>query len=354
MFHLVQDNGGLGRNSVVSDSTSRPEPGVFGSGKTRSLFGIGMKQIFVNRYGELRAGWKILLFFILTSVLIALLGYPIQLIRKLPMSADFEGLLDPLAGILALIGSLAGSYVLTRFVNRKPLRAIGLWFLGSSVRELTGGIVISFLMMGAIACILVASGFVDMHIRSLSALDVLFVIGTSAILFASGAMVEEVLFRGYPFQTLIQGITLLPAVLLMGITFGAAHIGNPNATVFAIANIVMASIWLSIAYLKTRGLWLPFGLHFGWNFAQTVVFSFPTSGIEFSNRRLFETVVTGPEWLTGGSFGPEGGVLATAALIAGSWYLLKTNRFSPPPGVTTLDSIEDLIREKPLAGGDAA
>jgi hypothetical protein len=73
------------------------------------------------------------------------------------------------------------------------------------------------------------------------------------------------------------------------------------------------------------------------------VFSFPTSGIEFADRKLFSMEVTGPDWLTGGAFGPEGSVLATLALATCTWYVLKAPAFSAIEGIITLDSIEDLV-----------
>jgi membrane protease YdiL (CAAX protease family) len=95
--------------------------------------------------------------------------------------------------------------------------------------------------------------------------------------------------------------------------------------------------------MKTRSLWLPFGLHVSWNYSQTVIYSFPTSGIDFAGFQLGETVQTGPEWITGGAFGPEGGALATLMLILSTWYILKSKSLSVPEGIITLDSIEDII-----------
>jgi hypothetical protein len=172
-----------------------------------------------------------------------------------------------------------------------------------------------------------------------------------AAIFTLTATLEELLFRGYAFQTLMQGITFAPAMLLVSLLFALAHARNPNATVFGLCNVALAGIWLSFAYFKTRGLWLPMGLHCGWNFAQTAIFGFPTSGADFSGLKPFVTAQSGPEWVTGGAFGPEGGVLATISLIAGTWYILKSPAFSTPPGIVTLESLEDLLRPRDGDGG---
>jgi membrane protease YdiL (CAAX protease family) len=250
-----------------------------------------------------------------------------------------------IASGLALCGALLGSYLVTRFVNRKPLAAVGLWLHEHVMREVLGGILLGFLMISGVFLIMTVLGFVTVGFRDLSVGDCFLILLPSVLIFSFGAMFEEVLFRGYPFQTLIQGVTLLPAALIMAALFTASHLGNPNISVIGFVNIAFAGIWLSVAYIKTRNLWLPFGLHFGWNFSQTTIYSLPTSGIEFGNMKFFLVTVSGPDWMTGGLFGPEGGVLATVALIACTWYLLKSDRFVVPVGVITLDSVEDLITD---------
>jgi membrane protease YdiL (CAAX protease family) len=211
------------------------------------------------------------------------------------------------------------------------------------IRDTAWGTMLGFLMISAVFIVMVSAGLVALEPRDLSVSDCLLIVVSAFLTFAFGAMCEEVLFRGYPFQTLIQGVTLLPAVCIMALLFAASHLGNPNTSVIGIVNIGFAAVWLSGAYVKTRSLWLPFGLHFGWNFSQTTIYSLPTSGIEFTNMKFFATTVSGPEWLTGGLFGPEGGALATVALSACTWFILKSDRFAVPVGIITLDSIEDLI-----------
>ncbi|MFN0159476.1 MAG: type II CAAX prenyl endopeptidase Rce1 family protein [Bacteroidota bacterium] len=143
----------------------------------------------------------------------------------------------------------------------------------------------------------------------------------------------------------------MPAMLLAAALFAFAHGGNPNVSLFGFVNIGLASAWLSFAYLKVRNLWLPFGLHFGWNFSQTSIFGFPTSGISFEERKIMTLTQSGPEWLTGGAFGPEAGALATVALVACTWYIVRSKLLVAPEGIITLDSLEDLV--VPELEGDA-
>ena len=294
-----------------------------------------LRMILVTRHGDIRSGWRILLFFLLLSLFGVLFVGPI-IVFDMP-----RGELGTLGVILAV---LAASYVMTRYVNRKPFEAIGLWLHARSVRDTGAGVGIGILMMTGIFVVEVALGYAAPVWQGFAAGEAGLAILRFAVTFTLAAALEELLFRGYPFQTLIQAITLVPAMLLVSILFALAHAQNPNVTPFGLFNVGLAGIWLSFAYYKTRGLWLPTGLHFGWNFAQTALFGFPTSGADFEGLKPVVTVQTGPEWITGGAFGPEGGALATVSLVAGTWYLLKSRAISTPPGIVTLESLEDLLR----------
>ena len=293
------------------------------------------RYVFFTRHHEIRAGWRIALFFGALS-LIAMLAF-------LPFLGILNGREGLTEGILAICALLA-SYVMTRFVNRKPFSAIGLGMHPSVPRELGLGLLLGFLMMAAIFIVELGLGYVSVIWRGLSPWETGMALINGLSFFAVAAAAEELLFRGYVFQTLIQGITFLPAMLLMSLVFALAHLANPHVTALSTANVGLAGVWFSFAYMKTRSLWLPMALHFSWNFSQTTLFAFRTSGVATGSRQLFLSVQSGPEWLTGGAFGPEGGVLATALLIACTWYILKSKLVSVPEGIITLDSLEDLIR----------
>ena len=282
-----------------------------------------------------------LLFIIVSAGVGALLIIPAW---RLIGSSDIVGLLFLTASVLV------GSFVMTKFINRKPLGAIGLFFHPGAHREFGMGCLLGFLMMSAIFVVEFVFGYASIIWRGLSIIACLELLGGSLILFALSAFFEETLFRGYLFQTLIQAVTFVPAMVIMAIIFGLAHGRNPQVGPFSLVNIGLAGVWLSVAYMKTRSLWLPFGLHLAWNFSQATIFSFPTSGVAFESRRLFFLTQSGPEWVTGGAFGPEGGVLATLSLIGCTWFLLKSRHVSVPEGIITLDSVEDLLPRQQLEG----
>jgi hypothetical protein len=129
---------------------------------------------------------------------------------------------------------------------------------------------------------------------------------------------EELLFRGYQLQTIASGTNLSWGVVLSSLIFGLAHLSNPNAgAVWQVASgILLAGLFLSFAYVRTRDLWLAIGLHIGWNFFEGVVFGFPVSGLEI--YRLLRVTVAGPELWTGGAFGPEAGLVVLPGLVLGT------------------------------------
>ncbi len=297
-----------------------------------------VRFIFLSRHGDIRAGWRILLFL----VCLAAIGFVL-----VAGVGRFIGGISVVDVFLGLFTALAASWILIRLINKKPFSAIGLWVHPRAARELGIGMLIGFLMMSGIFVIQFAAGYLTVTWRALAWNEVGITVLFSMAFFAPAAATEELLFRGYPFQTLAQGITMLPAVLVMSGLFALVHTQNPNATILSSANVALAGIWLSLAYLKTRGLWLPFGLHLSWNFTQTTVYGFPTSGIAFADRRLWSTVPDGPDWVTGGAFGPEGGVLATVAILVGTWYIVKSQYLVAPEGIITLDSVEDILPPVP-------
>ncbi len=108
-------------------------------------------------------------------------------------------------------------------------------------------------------------------------------IGAVMIMLLCGALAEELMFRGYPFQQLERGIGAIRAVIVFSVIYGVLHLLNPTAGRWGIANTILIGILLSVAYLRTRALWLPWGIHFGWNTTLGFLFGLPVSGFRFFN-----------------------------------------------------------------------
>jgi hypothetical protein len=135
---------------------------------------------------------------------------------------------------------------------------------------------------------------------------------------------EELLTRGYWLQNLSAGLSQSLGVLLSSAVFALAHWFNPNLNWQALLGLFLAGLFLAYGYLRTRQLWLPIGLHLGWNFFEGTLFGFPVSG-QYQYQLIRQTV-TGPDLITGGSFGPEAGLVLLPVLVlgaAGIYYYTK-------------------------------
>jgi membrane protease YdiL (CAAX protease family) len=146
---------------------------------------------------------------------------------------------------------------------------------------------------------------------------------------ASVAVTEELLFRGVVHRILEQRAGSVIAIVVSSLLFGLTHLVNGNATLWGtLAIAVEGGAMLAVAYTATRSLWVPIGLHFAWNFLQGGVFGTAVSGAE-SEPGLLRTVLSGPDALTGGSFGPEAGLFALVCCLAVTALLLRRAKLIP-------------------------
>lgn len=136
------------------------------------------------------------------------------------------------------------------------------------------------------------------------------------------ALLEEMLFRGILFRWIEEFAGSWAALALTSALFGIAHIYNPNATWFSsFAIAVEAGVLLGGAYMLTRSLWMPIGLHAAWNFTQGFVFDVPVSGVD--SQGMVEARLSGPEILSGGQFGLEASLLALLVATVAGIYLVR-------------------------------
>lgn len=294
-----------------------------------------IKNFFLNPDDErLRAGWRIAVFIIVVALI--LFGLSAILV---PLFARFGVVRSNELSTFIVHGSvLAATWGICRVLEKRPLRSVGLGLHERTGIELVQGLLLGALMMTFIFVVNIAFGFASFSCKALPLQQILQISLISIIDFSLVAFGEELLFRGYLFQTLAEGTTKLTAVIVFAGLFALGHFHNPNATTFSLVNIAIAGVFLSVAYLKTRGLWLPIGTHFTWNYFQNNIYSFPVSGMTMADRQLGVLYDNGPAWFTGGAFGPEGGALATVVLIAGTLILWYTPQFRMSPSAWTVDA----------------
>jgi membrane protease YdiL (CAAX protease family) len=184
----------------------------------------------------------------------------------------------------------------------------------NSVPLLIGGAAIGIALFCAVYAVLAAYG--AMSIKGFGTTDGLVI---ALALSAYSAVGEEIIFRGVVYRLFEEGFGTFVAIVLSGALFGLLHAFNPGATaVSTLAIALEAGILLAAAYAVTRSLWLPIGLHFGWNFTEGGIFSAAVSGGHM--KGLINAPLSGPQILTGGAFGPEAsiaaiGICMTAAVV---------------------------------------
>jgi len=285
-----------------------------------------VKKIFFNsELNSIRAGWRMAMFTLLYAASILLVGLVIKGLSYFGIESK-SFILNEALGYGALLFVMIGW---VKWFEKRPLRSVGLEFNKNFGRDILQGLLIGGGMMTAIFIVEYSSGFVHLSFKQMPVTVLMQLTGTSIIIFTIGAFGEEMLFRGYLFQTLAEGTNKIIAVVIFALFFAGMHLGNPNVTFFSVINIAFAGVWLSVAYFKTRSLWFATGLHFSWNFFQNHIFSFPVSGLDFKQYQLGILMQSGPDWITGGSFGPEGGALTTVMLFAATYFIYRSPWIRP-------------------------
>jgi hypothetical protein len=171
----------------------------------------------------------------------------------------------------------------------------------------------------------------------------------SAVLLFLAALAEEALFRGYVLQTFTRAQLAVLGVLLTSVPFALVHLSNPNVVPgVTFANTALAGIWLAAAYLRTRSLWFPLGVHWAWNWALGALFGLPISGVNLVSNPVLKGNDVGPAWLTGGSYGIEGGVACTVALVAFTFFVWRMPWVSADPELKMLTSEENPAQPAPV------
>ncbi len=292
------------------------------------------QHIFINPQRQvLRSGWRVVVFFmILFPLTIAFGSLSILLtggrVSQLPGEADPFDLM--IQNLMVIIAALLASAVCLRAFDRRPLRSIGYLLHTGWWRDYLAGTAVAAGMMTAIVGIGWVAGTLSLQWSDASAHDVIYGFAVSLLFFNIAAAFEEVVFRGYPLQTMLRDLPPVWGVIVTSVLFGVAHSLNPNASLLGLFNTTLAGVWLAIAYLKTRNLWLCTSLHWSWNWTMSAIYGLNVSGLEgIVDASLLRGQPTGPQWFTGGEYGPEGGVLATAVVSVSTLWLWRVRWLVP-------------------------
>lgn len=222
--------------------------------------------------------------------------------KVLDLSALSKDVRDLIVGILASIVTIVSYVYLFKFYEKRKIKE----FSGDQfLKSLTIGIILGFLLQGLTIFVIYLKGGYSV----LSINPILFLVPSLTMAITSG-ITEEVLMRGILFRIIEEKLGSYIALIISAILFGAAHLFNENASLIgAVAIALEAGVLLAAAYIYSRNLWFPIGIHFAWNFAQSGIFGAAVSGNGVLNA-LFNSKIEGATWFTGGLFGPEGSVQA--------------------------------------------
>ncbi len=250
--------------------------------------------------------------------LIALLGY--FLFPAILLFFLGDGVPFVVATLSSFAAAAVANSIALRIYERGQLADIGLGWTAASRRNLIIGVI-----GGAGSGIVILGGAIAVRAADIAPVpnehlhwaSFLFV----ALILLFGAVGEEMLFRGYGFQILVRAIGPFATILPMAVLFGLAHSPNLNFTWLALVNTILWGVIFGYAFIRSGDLWLPIGLHFGWNFAMPI-FGVNLSGFTMGVTGYSMQWKIGDLW-SGGAYGPEGGLLTSAIAVALFFYLQR-------------------------------
>jgi membrane protease YdiL (CAAX protease family) len=314
---------------------------------------MSLRNTFINEVGRLRSGWRLLVFvaaIIAVAWLIATVlrvAYAI-LVMATPQLRQPPVIADILFRLSMLAAALIAGYLCARWLEGLPWRSLGLTLHAGWFRDLVIGYAVGFISLALAVGIATAGKGLSFSVNDAAITSLArSMLGSGMLLFVA-ALAEEAMFRGYVLQTLTRARLAWLGVLLTSVPFGLAHLDNPNVVPgVTFANTAIAGVWFGVAYLRTRSLWLPWGLHWAWNWALGWFFGLPVSGGTVTSHPLFNATDNGPAWLTGGTYGIEGGIACTVAMILSTVFLWWTPWLTATPELKKLTSEENPARPEP-------
>jgi len=268
---------------------------------------------------RLRAGWRVLIFLVMTLVVAAVDGrVRAGLAGRIPDL--YEDLVRALVFALLITAAL---YLASRVLDHRRMSDYGFHFSRTWWTDLGFGLVLGALLLFGVLAVELAVGWVNVTGSFAPAPGQPFVatILVGVVVVAAVAFGEEAAYRGYPIKNLAEGVArarwgIVIAVVIPAVFFGLAHATNENATWLSVFNIVIFGLLFGTGYVLTGELALPIGLHFGWNFVQGFVFGVVAARREYGSVLVLAGDSSATLW-TGRPYGAEGGLMGTAAFIAG-------------------------------------
>ena len=307
--------------------------------------GRRVKNLFVNDEGELRSIWRLLVFILIFQVAFWILGSLLGVLALLqpafkelliraqnPRGRDWSYVtVFLLTQLVTVAAVLLANGICARWLERRSFASTGFKFHPGWWRDFLLGSLLGGTTLAIAVAIAAASGATRLQVINPDGMVLLPSFVALLVLFLISAANEEALVRGFAFQALDHNLGAAAAVAATSVVFGLLHLQNNNVTVFSTLNTMLAGVWLGVAYLKTRSLWLATALHYSWNFVMAFVFGLPVSGITDFRAFAWLNGESTIEWVSGAGYGPEGGAAATLALLLSTLLIWKSRLFKTSP-----------------------
>jgi membrane protease YdiL (CAAX protease family) len=295
-----------------------------------------LAQVFLSPdEPRLRAGWRLLLQSILLLIILSVVSLGVVIVAAI-VGYDVANL-QPLSLIDLVPTAIAMTlsvWIARRLLDRRSFASLGFRLDRHALPDVLAGALIPGVVMGLIYAVEVGAGWLRFDgwaWETIPASQVAVGLTGGLLGFIVVGYQEELLSRGYHLQNIRDGMGLRWALLLSSVIFALMHLGNPNSTWYStLLGLTAAGYFLAYGWVRTRQLWLPIGLHVGWNFFEGSVFGFPVSGLDLVG--LIRQTPTGPVAITGGPFGPEAGLIILPAMAIGValiWLYTRRRLASP-------------------------
>jgi membrane protease YdiL (CAAX protease family) len=294
-----------------------PGPDSISESQTEEAPGFGSDRLNAARSGQPRP-WgrpdrnRLLIWVGIAFILPAPVVFALHLAAKTTGSVFSVQSELPIKAITAFFATMA-TLIVSR-MEKRPLRDYGIPPHQAFRKRFWEGSVWGFTMLSAILLILRASGHFRIDSVALTGGAISrYGLGWAAV-FLAVATTEEFAYRGYLLFSFSRRMRFWPAALITSVVFGVAHLGNPGENALGILQIVATGLVFCLTIRRTGNLWFAVGFHAAWDWAETFLYGTPDSG-RIGIGRFLNTSVQGPNWLTGGSAGPEGSVIVFLVLL---------------------------------------
>ena len=283
--------------------------------------------LFLSAQGRLRSGWRAALFLVLFTIFAMVAQALVAVPSMIPgeSAGAIVAAEIPLTWVAIVVAGLAAHLVMLVFVDRTGWSYVGLAPAEASAPRVATGFALGAAAIAVPCGVLLALGWLDLVRDPASAPRLGRELATVLAVLIPAALAEELMVRGYLLSALADGMGRGASLLTTSIVFALMHVDNPGMEPGALVVVALAGIFLGAVRFATSSLYAAWAAHLAWNVVLGVLLHALVSGTSMAAAG-WRTLDRGPDWATGGRWGPEGGVPAAAGLLVATWYLIGRHR----------------------------